>query len=213
MMLFGKTRQLEARVDEFFDAISQGALIFASGVEHFVAGREQAFGADLEAVHEAEERADALRREVENQLYSHSLIPDQRGDVLGLLESSDDVIDEAYSALAHLDVERPRIDASECEDFVELARSGAASVEALVLAARAFFRDVAAVKDHLHKVYFYEKQADRISLRLRRRIFGSDLELAGKLHLAGFVERLARVSDRAESVADRIAIYAIKRSV
>ncbi|MDQ7007897.1 MAG: DUF47 family protein [Acidobacteriota bacterium] len=213
MILFGKTRRLEMRVDEFFDAVSEGALIFARGVGHYLAGEEQAFAADLEAVRGAEQRADVLRREVENQLYSHALIPDQRGDVLGLLESSDDVIDEAYSALAHLDVERPRIDDAERADFTELARAGAASVEALVLAARAFFRDVGAVKDHLHKVYFYEKESDQISLRLRRRIFASSLELAVKLHLAGFVERLARVSDRAESVADRIAIYAVKRSV
>ena len=59
----------------------------------------------------------------------------------------------------------------------------------------------------------YEKEADKISTQLKRDIFGSDLDLAHKAHLRNFVEQIDNVADWAEDVADRLAIYAIKRTV
>ena len=87
------------------------------------------------------------------------------------------------------------------------------AVESLVLASRAFFRNIAAVSDHMHKVMFYEKEADKVSTKLKRAIFASDLPLSHKVHLRDFVEHIDNVADRAEDVADRLTIYAIKRTV
>ena len=55
--------------------------------------------------------------------------------------------------------------------------------------------------------------ADRISTRLKKQLFASDLELQQKHHLRTFVEHIDNVADWAEDVADRLAIYAIKRTV
>jgi len=52
-----------------------------------------------------------------------------------------------------------------------------------------------------------------LSTNLKTAIFDSDLELAEKLHLREFVEQIDEVADMAEDVADRLAIYAIKRLV
>jgi hypothetical protein len=43
-------------------------------------------------------------------------------------------------------------------------------------------------------------------------IFAGDLELARKAQLRNFVEHIDNIADAAEDVADRLAIYAIKRS-
>jgi uncharacterized protein Yka (UPF0111/DUF47 family) len=69
------------------------------------------------------------------------------------------------------------------------------------------------VKDHLHKVRYHEKEADKIVTNLRRDIFGRDVGLAEKIHLRFFAERIVWISDMAEDVADDLAIYAIKRSI
>ncbi len=63
----------------------------------------------------------------------------------------------------------------------------------------------------MHKIIFYEKEADKVSTTLKRSIFDGDLDLARKLHLRHFVEAIDNIADRAEDVADRLAIYAIKR--
>ncbi len=69
------------------------------------------------------------------------------------------------------------------------------------------------MKDNLYKVHHYEKEADRISDALKRSIFASSLDLAHKIQLRYFAMNVEKVSDKAEDVADRLAIYAIKRTL
>jgi uncharacterized protein Yka (UPF0111/DUF47 family) len=87
------------------------------------------------------------------------------------------------------------------------------AVESLVLAVRAFFKDIRTVNDHIHKVQFYEKEADVISEKLKRAIFSSQRDLSTKLHLGNFVTNLEKVSDYAEDVSDRLTIFVIKRKI
>ncbi len=212
-ILFHRTRELVARIEEFLDAVSEGVLVFKAGVDDYVSGRSERFAERYAEVHALENKADDLRRDIEQNLYAHSLIPESRGDVLGLLETMDDVIDTAKNTLALFLVERPVIPPEQADTWIELAVTATHTAEAVVLAARAFFRDPTTVKDHLHKVYFHEKEGDRLALELGKRIFASDLELAAKIHLRSFATQIDMVSDAAEDVADRITIYAIKRTV
>ena len=94
-----------------------------------------------------------------------------------------------------------------------LDKSTINAVESLVLASRAFFRNIEAVANHMHKVMFYEKEADKVSTKLKRAIFTSDSPLSHKSHMRDFVEHIDNVADAAEDVADRLAIYTIKRTV
>jgi len=66
----------------------------------------------------------------------------------------------------------------------------------------------------LHKIYHWEKEADRIAENLKRSIFESEeLKLSEKIHLRYFTLHIDTLADRAEDVADRLAIYTIKRSI
>jgi uncharacterized protein Yka (UPF0111/DUF47 family) len=85
------------------------------------------------------------------------------------------------------------------------------AADELGLSGRAFFRNPHDVPAYNHKVMLYEKEADALSTHLKQAIFDSKLELARKLHLREFVEQIDEVADMAEDVADRLAIYAIKR--
>ncbi len=212
-LLFRRTRALEAQIDQLLDAISEGTLVFQQGIAEYLQKDEERFQQHLKAIAEFESKADALRREIETRLYRESLIPDQRGDVLGLLENIDNVIDEAKKTLNQFAVERPDIPADLAGDYLELARQCVDSAQHLVSAVRSFFRDITAVPDHIHKVYFYEKEADRLADRLKRKIFSTDFDLAHKIHLRYFCLHVETLSDLAEDVADRLAIYTIKRTL
>jgi hypothetical protein len=133
--------------------------------------------------------------------------------VLGLLETIDEVINTEKKTLSQFSVEKPAIPADLNPQYQELASTCVAGAEAVVAAARAFFRDIKAVHDHVHKVYFYEKEADRLSDRLKRDIFARDLDLAHKIHLRYFSLHIESLSDEAENVADRLAISTIKRTM
>ncbi len=213
ILLFKRTRALVAQIDEFLDTVGQAALLFERGVADYVAGRQDHFETHYKAIDDAEHRADELRRNIEKQLYRHSLIPEARGDVLGLLETTDDVVNQAKHTLGMFLVERPALLRGMDADWTALGATAARTAEAVVLATRAFFRDPYTVNDHLHKVYFYEKEGDRQAMALKRRIFDTDAELARKMHLRYFVLNVDRISDASEEVADRLAIYTIKRTV
>ncbi len=94
-ILFKKTKQLEAQVEEFWEAISEGAIVFKHAIKDYLDGEKDKFEDRIITISKLESKADNLRRTIENQLYSQSLIPEHRGDVLGLLESLDHFVNTA----------------------------------------------------------------------------------------------------------------------
>ena len=214
MPLFNKSTQILAgQIDEFLDAVAQGGLVFRDGVHAYLAGDMERFDACIQTINDLEHKADDVSKSVETNLYRNSLIPEHRGDVLGLLETTDTVIDTAKTGLFQFSVEKPVIPQEFTPGFTTLADTSNEARQAMVIAARTFFRDPEAIKDHLFRVAHHEHDADVISDALKRRIFSSDLELAHKIHLRYFARNLELVSDRAKDVSDRLAIYAIKRSL
>ena len=212
-ILFRATKQLEAQIDDFLNTVNEGALVFKHGVKNYLEKNQDEFKDRIRNISKLEAKADELRRVIETQLYEQTLIPEHRGDVLGILESTDTVIDTMKETLYQFDVETPDIPDELDRYYLELTDMSTMSSENLVVAIRAFFRDVKTVKDYLHKVIFYEKEADRIGDNLKREVFKMDIDLAHKVHLRYFALHIQNVSDRSEEVADRLAIYTIKRSM
>ncbi|HMB76939.1 MAG TPA: DUF47 family protein [Kiloniellaceae bacterium] len=214
LQLFKRTKKLEIKVDEILDTVSESAMVFEQAIECYMSeGVSDRFQHRLDQVVDLEARGDDLGLEVELEMYHETLIPDVRGDVLSLLESLDSIINSFKGVLFYFSTETPDIPENLRSEYRELAKLSAASVETLILATRAFFRDVKSVNDHLHKVHYYEKDADLLVTKLRREIFQTDLPLANKIHLRFFAERIVWISDMAEAVADKLTIYAIKRTI
>ncbi len=207
-----RTKMLEIQIDDFLDTISQGSIIFRTGLREYLDGEKGNFESALADISRSENRADELRRSIEKQIYTYSLIPEIRGDVLGLLENMDTVINAEKKTLIQFSVENPDVPDEFDRDYLALADASIGAAESLVTAVRAFFHDFNMVRDSLHKVYFFEKEADRISDRLKRNIFNSGLDLSRKIHLRYFALHIEDISDHAEDVADRLGISTIKRS-
>ncbi|MBC8159456.1 MAG: DUF47 family protein [Alphaproteobacteria bacterium] len=212
--LFGRTRALEREIEEFLDAISEAGLIFQRAIKVYLSdGASPEFMEALSDVSAIETRADEIRRSVEAQLYEKTLIPDLRADVLSLLEDMDWLIGVFQANCYRFATERPDIPAQYHRDFIDLTETSVTCVDCLVMAARAFFRNIEAVRDHNHKVMYYETEADKICTKMKMAIFDSDLPLDRKIHLRYFVDRLDEAANAAEDVADELAIYTIKRSI
>ncbi len=212
--LFGRTRHLEKQIDSFFDKISESSVVYRLAVRVYLKeGANEEFEERLKRVSNLETDADNLRRDIENQLYSNTLIPDSRGDVLGLIETADQLLTKFEGSLWAFSIEKPDIPEEFRQGYKKLTSMVIKAADELSLGARAFFRSPYDVQAHNHKVQLYEKEADMLSSSLKRDIFDSDLDLARKLHLREFVEQIDGIADLAEDIADRLAIYSIKRTV
>ena len=212
--LFGDTKKLEREIDEFVDILSEVGLVFKSIIptylNHSTNGK---FEEMVDRVKEMESKADKITKEVEHTLYEETLIPDARSDVLRLLEHLDEVIGMYQGNCYHFSIQKPDFPKKFHQDLIELTDIVVRCVEALCLTVRSFFRDIQSVRDNAHKVTFYEKESDIKFSALARKIFDSDLSLDKKIHLRYFVEKIDRICDQAEDIADEIQIYSIKRSV
>ena len=212
--LFNRTKELEGQIDEFLDIVTQSGLIFSSAIDSYLdKGSSKEFEEFLAKMERTEARGDNLRRDIETKLYVQTLIPDLRGDVLSLLEHVDNIVNIYEANLFRFSIQRPDVPVQFHKGFLKLTDTVIICVESLVLASRSFFRDINAVRDHVRKVLFYESEADRISTKLQRKIFISELDLTRKRHLQYFVENIDELANSAEDVADELSIYAIKRKL
>ncbi len=212
-ILLKTTRATELQIDEFLNVVSEAAIVFDKGMELYLSGRYEEFEEKVNQAILYERKADELRTTVEKYLYLHTLIPENRGDVLAILENTDTVIDHIKDTLVDILIEKPVISMQFDHFFKETVKATASTVEMMVKAVRAFFTNLNAVDDHIHKVYYFEKEADKYADSLKRQIFDSTLDLAHKMHLRFFVIHIEKISDFAQNVCDRVSIYTIKRKM
>ena len=212
--LFKKTRELDNKINEFFNNVSEAGLLYVRAITIYLEnGATEEFAQKRQEVSAFEARNDQLRRDVEAQLYEHTLLPDSRADVLELLEGVDRVINKYESNLYMYEIEKPAIPKEFHSLLKELVQTVQECVEALVVSARAFFAMNGEVQNSLHKVMFFEKQADQLGTVLKTSFFEkADLELAHKRQLQDFEMASEQISDFAEDVADNLTILAVKRS-
>jgi len=214
MLAFKKTKMLEERIDTFLDGIQESALILEAGLKSYLNSDMNDFNTRIEEITKVEHEADKNRKFVETELYTYSLMPESRGDVLGLLENLDKIIDTSKEVLYNFLMETPNVPEKFKQGYINLAEQTTKSVENLVLAARAYFVSSLLERDYINKVAFYETEVDKIVTKLRTEIFKSeDLHLSEKQHLRFFTHTIERISDMAEDVSERISISVIKRSI
>ena len=214
LTLFSKTKIMQGMIDEFLDKVSNGGLAFEQGIASYLEHGSNVRSIDkVRGLRALEVEGNRLRRSIETQLFAEMLIPDFRADVLALLEDLNFLLGLVEDILLAITVEKPHVDDRFKSDFKLLTATAVKAMEATVLASRAFFRNITAVRDHLNKVGFYEEEVDEIATRLKQDLFESELSLDRKLHFRYFVDKIDNLADEAEDAGDRLAIYSIKRTL
>jgi predicted phosphate transport protein (TIGR00153 family) len=215
VLFSSRAKSLEMDIEQFLSWIDESAMLLGEAVKKYLDGDMELFAEKVKGVDEMEKAADELRRQIKRRLYTEMLIPDSRGDVLGLLETTDNIADVAKRVAGYFSTEKPEIFPFLIKDFRELTEASLKAVQELTLAIRAFFTELYRVTEHLDKVHFWEHQADEIEDRLKRKAFDApDIdEFSKRVHMRFFAERISLLADEAEAVAERLAISAIKRTL
>jgi uncharacterized protein Yka (UPF0111/DUF47 family) len=213
--LFGKTRFLEGLIDEFLDKIAEGVIVGELGIKAYLCGsEEEAICLErLNQLTEIKRRCSELRRTIVTMLYTEMLLPDARGDVLRLLGSLFALLDDMGDDFEELMIVQPQRLPEFGADFAELTAMAVRGIQAVLVAARTFFRTPAAVRDHINEVRVFEDQTDRLAYKLKRRIVAADLSFEQRTLLRETAAMLDALADKAENIGDDLSIFAIKRSL
>ena len=212
--IFKNRTGIEKEIDSFLNLASESGLIFIQGIDAFLGNSLDRFSEHLSHIVETEKEADILRRSIEDLLYRKTLIPESRGDVLKLIEQMDALLGRFKGVMFRIEIERPNISPQFHSGLKNLASCVIQAVEAATLSLRSYFKDISQATDHIHKVSFWETEADKASTSLQKAIFNNnELGLDLKMQLRDLVRSIDKIADHAEDLGDSLAIYVIKRSL
>jgi len=209
--MFRTSKIIINQIEAYLSQVDESAVIFQNAMPDFLNANESTFSSHLNPMSAVEHLADDLKRKIENALYTHSLLPESRGDILRIIERLDELIDTAKEILVNFEIEKPYIPEIYHAEFIELVEIASKSVKESVESAKIYFRKPSMIKNQISEIYRLEKQADVISNKLKREIFcNENLHLSQKAHIRYFIVRTDLLADKAESVADLLSISAIK---
>lgn len=206
------TKNLIIQIDEFFDNIDLGLLIFKEGVKAYLDKDMETFNRHILKVEQLENNADRLQRSIENDMITHSILPQHRREVSSLIDVLDEIIDTIKSSLNEFSIEMPDIPASLNNNIISITEASVCAGEELIPAARAYFRAPYSVREKLLKVYYFESETDKISKATKKIIFQDmkELDLAHKAHLRYIIHHIENISDMAQKAADLLSGMAIQ---
>jgi predicted phosphate transport protein (TIGR00153 family) len=211
-VFWGKGKKVEGLVLRHLRQVDESLAAFHGAVLAYVddGDVETAKRLALET-HNAEGKADDVRRQVERELLGGALLANSRRDILEMIEAVDRLANSGEAVLDGLLVERFEIPESIRETVREITERTAEIVVEVNRAIEALFRDASSVVEHTREVERLEGVIDRLERDALKAVFAMGIDLAHQLQLRDFVRQLVEISDRAEDLSDRLDILVAER--
>ncbi len=213
-LLFKKEDRLESLIYDYLKALEQTEEYFLKAFETCLASPHcEAFHFLINQTHKAESKADDIREEIKSIMYGKALIPDSRGDVMGLLEAMDRIPHLLERVLYMIQTQKINIPEFLIPDLKDLIRISLESCDLMGDQVEALFKKKQGIRALLKTIDVNESHCDHIERRMITRIFESELDPFDKLQLKELVVEIGNISDEADRVSKRINIISMKRRV
>ncbi len=209
-----KVNQSIKDLDTYMAHLDECSLVFKNGVKHFLDGSSAEFQDNLQTITRLRDITTELRRNIENEFYSLSMLRENRVDLMQLLERLDKIADLLFKNLWQYEIEVPFFPAELMVDFLKLIEISSLAVEGSVEAAKNFFRDPQHVTERVHRIYYFEKEVMKQAQALKRQVFHEmeNLKLSQKFHLRYFTLHVEELAEEAVRVADLLSIMVVKQN-
>jgi len=213
-LFFRREKEVRALIKQYFETCDEALEQFETGVRCYLDdGPCEKFREIDGRIHAAESRADDLRRTIEKSLYSRSLLPESRGDLLGLLENFDKMPNLAETISFMLDTQKVPVPAEYREQMVRLVEVNVEAYHLVRKMVDKLFTDPDSVGDAVASVDAKESESDKLEGKLIRAVFASELDGCDQIRLRELIQRIGDLSDSAENVAGRLEIISLKRRI
>ena len=212
--LFKKQRQIESLIYDFLDNLKMTEKRFDEALNTCLDnGICDEFDFLIEQTHKFESKADDIREEIKMLMYGKALIPESRGDIMGLLESIDKIPGIFELLLNMIRTQKMVIPEFIILDIKELIRVSIESCDLMVKQIEALFKRTEEIMPLLSRIDHNESHCDHIERRIITKIFDSDLDPFFKLQLKELIVNMGEITDQADRVSKRVNIINLKRRV
>jgi len=213
-LFFSKTNKLLEMIEEYLEKVTECMDQARKTLFIYIEkGSCDEFDGLVTKTHMAESCSDDLRREIEISLYEKALIPESRGDILGLLETVDRIPNKAESVAFQIQTEAIRIPDEFKSELKEIININFNIFEDIKRAIRAVFKNIKEVRYITNEIDKKESSSDSMERDLIRKLFSSNIDTGEKILLKELIIEIGSISDRAEDTADRLNIMAVKRLI
>jgi len=213
-MFWKKQKEIEELVLEHVRLVDATLKAFRKAFKAYVKGHDTDTAEDYALeTHQTEGKADDARRRVETQMLSGSLLPTSRRDILQIIDQVDRLANAAEEILDYLLLQRVRIPREIQSELLEIADISDKAFDEVKDAVHCLFRKASEALKHTEKIEHLEGDVDKIERKATKTLFKLDIDLAWKLQVSGFIQRLVRLSDRAEDLSDLIELIVAARRV
>ena len=213
-LFFKREREVKALIARYFETADTAMTAFESAMKCFLdEGDSDRFRESDKELHAAESRADDLRLEIEKKLYSRALLPESRGDILGLLENFDKMPNLMETISFMCETQAIHIPEAFKPAFRELLDINLAAYRLVREAVDRLFSQPDTIAAAVEPVDKKESESDKLERNLIRQVFHSDIDKADMILLRELIRRTSDLSDSAENVARRMEIIALKNRI
>lgn len=212
---FKKSVELNLKIENFLEIISDISLLFDQVVNEYLDENHEKYEEKIEKIVKLESEADTLEREIKIMLYKYTLVPNLRGDILSLVKDLDNISDIIEETSKEFLIQRPKFPEALHDAIKKMCDETIKCVDELRYATRSFFNEVHLVNDHISKIKFHEHSIDEMQDEINTKIFNGKIvdALATKIQLKDFITKIGNVSDEAQQISDKLAIFSIKREI
>ncbi|MBO4817932.1 MAG: DUF47 family protein [Bacteroidales bacterium] len=207
--------KITGTIDSLLENMDKALTVFKEGVKNYLYNDISSFTGNISTIAQIEAESAALTHEIESILYSRGYLIRYRGDIMRLLERFDHIISIISVDLIQFEIESPNIPSELKKEFMKLAELACLAAESSIPGAKAYFTDPANVHETTDRVYFYEKEAVKLSQAIKRTVFHDmdTLKLSEKFHLRYFALHIEDLARAAAKVAEQLSVMAIKRTL
>lgn len=212
MFFWQKQKMIIKMIDDYIESVYLCLDTFSSGYEVLISGAGDDLKKIVESIHSLESKADDLRREIELRLYQDALIPESRGDILGLLQTLDK-IPNSYNDISYKILLQKMIIPEELRpEFNSFKDKNLEACKILLDAVKGLFSNFD-VMDKIDQIDTIESCCDRLEHDLIDRVFSFDCDKADRLLYSHHIENMGQIANKAQSVAYRLRLAIIKRRI
>jgi len=211
MAFWKKQRVIETLVLRHAQCVDETLVYYQEALSAYLEGETKKASELALETHQAEGRADDVRREVEAELLGGALLAHSRREILEVIEGVDKLANAGEAALDYLLLQRVRIPEEIKPILREIMVKNQEIFEEVKQSLHLLFQDMSRALEHTKAIEIKEGEIDHLERSVIKQLFNMDIDLAEKIQMHGLVEELVELSDRAEDLSDRIDIMIAER--
>ena len=211
MFSFKKNKKIFEDIRRYNQVAQEGMEHFKEAIYYVLKNTiDEKFEIMVRRLDQLESAADEVRRQIVYDLYSFGLLPENRKDILTLLESLDKVLSRTQSICYTMLLQKTMIPEIIKGDFKQMVK----------ISAKAYTNSFALLEDYLGKrlhiresvvkIHSDESICDDIMRAVIEKLFNSDMDRVEVLMVRDLVRELEGITDQCEKVADLVTLSDVK---